>query len=138
VSQRRRGGCEVKKRSLAGGLQSTQTAHPIERAHLPPTYSTEVDRARSVSYRQSLMEVVKPGVPRARVVQFAQQGINFSKTTSQVAILSQPGRIHFNQNTKRAKGAPLGFKCDCPGLHPGVQLLCRGHRQGLGRLGDAL
>ena len=33
----------------------------------------------------------------------SQQAINFSKTTSQAAFPSRPGRIHFNQNAKRAK-----------------------------------
>ena len=64
----------LRKRSLAGNLQCTRTAHPVERAHLPPPYPTEVDRAKSVSYRQNLMELVKPGVPRARVVQFVPAG----------------------------------------------------------------
>jgi hypothetical protein len=42
-----------------------QTAHPVERAHLPPACPTDVDRAKSVSCRQNFKELVKPGVPGA-------------------------------------------------------------------------
>ncbi len=62
----------------------------------------------------------------------SQLAINYSKTSSKAAVLSQPGRLHFIQYTKRVKDAPLGFKCFPLGIQA-VQLLCGGHRRGFCR-----